>query len=125
MTAKKAKRLQKAPSCIFFTTFQKEVLRINEVRNPAPSAIALTKDYIVTIERDKRTKETTVESRSENRFLRSFSKSPQTLFVYDYNFQLKRILNTRIPMFRLAATGNDNVLYFIGVKDEFCIAKCT
>ena len=101
------------------------VLRINEGRNPAPSAIALTKDYIVTIERDKRTKETTVESHSENRFLRSFSKSPQTLFVYDYNFQLKRILYTRIPMFRLAATGNDNVVYFIGVKDEFCIAKCT
>lgn len=100
------------------------ILRINEVRNPAPSAIALTKDYIVTIDRDKQTKETVAESHSNNRFLRNFSKSPQTLFVYDYNFQLKRIIHTHIPMFRLAARGDDNVVYFMGVKDEFCIAKC-
>lgn len=99
------------------------VLRINEVENPAPSAIALTKDYIVTIERDERTEEITIENHSENRFLRNFSKAPQTLFVYDYDFQLKKILHTRIPMFRLAANGSDNVVYFIGVQEEFCIAK--
>lgn len=101
------------------------VLHINKVTNPAPSAMAMTKDYIVTIERDSHTKETKAESDSDNRFLRNFSKSPQTLFVYDYDFNLKRILHTQIPMFRLSASGNNNTIYFIGVKGEFCIAKCS
>ena len=100
------------------------VLKINDVPNPAPSAIALTKDYIITVERDEQTQEVETKSSSENRFLRAFSKTPQTLFVYDYEFNLKKILHTRIPMFRLAARGNDNTVYFMGVKEEFCIGKC-
>lgn len=100
------------------------VLKINDVPHPAPSAIALTKDYIITIERDEQTQEVETKSSSENRFVRAFSKTPQTLFVYDYEFNLKKILYTRIPMFRLAARGNDNTVYFMGVKEEFCINKC-
>ncbi|MBR5541010.1 MAG: hypothetical protein IKU64_01420 [Bacteroides sp.] len=99
------------------------ILRINNVQNPAPSSIALTKDYIITIERDEQTEEVAIENHSKNRFLRSFSKAPQTLFVYNYDFQLLKILHTRIPMFRLAASGNNNIVYFIGVQEEFCIAK--
>ena len=100
------------------------VLKINDVPNPAPSAIALTKDYIITVERDEQTQEVETKSSSENRFLRAFSRTPQTLFVYDYDFNLKKILHTKIPMFRLTARGNDNTVYFIGVKEEFCIGKC-
>lgn len=100
------------------------ILKINEVTHPAPSTMALTKDYIVTIDRDKQTEEVQTENDSENRFIRNFSKAPQTLFVYDYDFNLKKILHTRIPMFRLAARGNDNTIYFIGVKGEFCIGRC-
>ena len=52
-----------------------------------------------------------------------FKTAPQTLFVYNYDFQLLKILHTRIPMFRLAASGNNNIVYFIGVQEEFYIAK--
>lgn len=99
-------------------------LIINKTTHYAPSAITLTKDYIVTIERDKDTKEISIESDSSDRLKRNFSKTPQTLFVYDYDFNLKKILHTRIPMFRLASDGVSNEVFFIGIKGEFCIAKC-
>ena len=98
-------------------------LKVEELEKYAPSAIALTKNYIVTIERDLETTETVVSGAMSGN-VRRFSRTPQTLFVYDYNYNLKKILHTKIPMFRLAATGNDNNVYFIGVKEEFCIGKC-
>lgn len=99
-------------------------LIINKTTHYTPSAITLTKDYIVTIERDEKTREISIESDSSDRLKRNFARTPQTLFVYDYDFNLKKILHTQIPMFRLASDGGDNEVFFIGLKGEFCIAKC-
>ena len=115
---------EKQLSDVEYDIVNDSILRVNGVKRPAPSAIALTKDYIITIERDSETKEVSITETPEKGRARRFTKAPQTLFVYDYNFNLMKILHTKMPMFRLASTGNDNDVYFIGVKGEFCIGKC-
>lgn len=99
-------------------------LIIDKTTNYAPSAIALTKDYIVTVERDKKTREVSFDNDSVSSGKRRFTQTPQTLFVYDYNYQLKKIVHTKLPMFRIASDGITNELFFIAAHPDFCIAKC-
>lgn len=100
-------------------------LIVDKTTNYAPSAIALTKDYIVTVERDKETQEVSFETDSDSPAKRRFTKTPQTLFVYDYNYELQKIIHTQLPMFRIASDGSSNEIYFIAAHPDFCIAKCS
>lgn len=99
-------------------------LIIDKTMNYAPSAIALTKDYIVTVERDQDTQEVSFGNPSDSPAKRRFTKTPQTLFVYDYNYKLKKILHTKLPVFRIASDGLSNEIFFIAAHPDFCIAKC-
>ena len=38
--------------------------------------------------------------------IRDLSKVPNTIFVYDYNFNLKKIINMSMPILRIAAKGD-------------------
>ena len=53
--------------------------------------------------------------------IRDLSKVPNTIFVYDYNFNLKKIINMSMPILRIAAKGDSNTLYAIGIDLETTI----
>lgn len=81
--------------------------------------LALTKDYIVTLQRDylkDPTDETTVG--------RDFTKLPQTLFLYDYKSNLKKIINLQMSILRIAADSKSNTIYAIAVNPDFMLIKC-
>lgn len=80
--------------------------------------MCLLKDYIVTLERDR-----TIDSTDENKVGRDFSKLPHTIFLYDYDLNLKKIINLGMPILRLASSPSANTLYTIGVNPDFVLMK--
>ena len=80
--------------------------------------LALTKDYIVTVQRDYQTDPT-----DESRVGRDFSLCPQTLFVYDYQSNLKRIIDFKMPILRIGSDIKNNTIYAIVVNPDFCLVK--
>ena len=80
--------------------------------------ICMTKDYIVTLERDRE-----VDPLDERTVGRNASKCPRTAFVYDYDGKLLKIVNLGMPVMRIAADGRSNALYVIGVNPDFALAK--
>lgn len=95
-------------------------LIIEDTPRYAPAAIAITKDYIVSIEKDKKASSSSkVTQGVENR--RRFSKTPHTIFVYDHNLDIKKIIDIGMPVFRIAADYASNEVYLIGVNPDFCI----
>ena len=82
-------------------------------------SMTLTKEYIVTIQRDYE-----VDDTDESTVGMDFNKLPQTLFLYDYNGNMKRIVNVGIPVFNLIGDIKRNTVYVMGVDPEFVIIKC-
>lgn len=97
-------------------------LIINRTPQHAPTAVAMTKDYIVSIERDKQSSPMGIKEKRINND-RPFSKAPHTVFVYDHDFNLIKIVDVNMPIIRIAANGDSNEVYLVGVNPEFCIAK--
>lgn len=93
---------------------------INHTPRYAPTAIAITKDYIVAIERDKESA-SSAGITSGSGAARPFSKAPHHVFVYDDFFRLVKIVDVGMPIFRIAADGISNRVFLIGVNPEFCI----
>lgn len=81
--------------------------------------MTLAKDYVVTLQRDYRYDRT-----DETKVGRDFNQLPQTLFVYDYDFKLKSIINLKSPILRIASDTRGNAVYAIIVKDDFTLVKC-
>jgi len=78
------------------------------------SEIALTKDYIVTIQK-KELKEGITEKNN--------IKPPETLYLYDYGLNLLKIIDTQVPVLRLASDGKSNTIYAIIINPEYSIVK--
>lgn len=89
-----------------------------EGRRSGSKDMSLTKDYIVTIQRDYEKDNT-----DESTVGMDFSKNATTLFLYDYKGVLKRIIDTGLPILRLAGDTENNTVYVVGVNPEFVIAK--
>ncbi|MCQ4874130.1 TolB-like 6-bladed beta-propeller domain-containing protein [Butyricimonas paravirosa] len=85
-----------------------------------PLEIVLTKDYIVALQQDKDTEFPTTKRTSG---IRDFSTVPTTLLVYDYDFNLKKIINMGMPILRIASKGDSNTLYTVGIDLDFCILR--
>lgn len=83
------------------------------------SEICMTKDYIVTLERDREN-----DPIDESSVGRDASKCPQTVFLYDFDSRLIKIVDLGLPVMRIAADRSSNTLYAIGVNPEFQIVKC-
>lgn len=83
------------------------------------TGIVLLKDYIVTIERDR-----SVDKTDESKVGRDFSKNSQTLYVYDYTLELKKILNIQMPIVRIGGEPKNNTIYAIVVNPDFALVKC-
>lgn len=97
-------------------------LIIGDTPRYAPTAIAITKDYIVSIERDEERPSASPNSKQATNGGRRFSKAPHTVFVYDYDLNLLKIVDVGMPVFRIAADCRSNEVYLIGVNPDFCIA---
>lgn len=96
-------------------------LIIRDTPRYAPTAIAITKDYIVSIERDVANTSSSVSTKKTGGG-RRFSNAPHTVFVYDYDLNLLKIVDVGMPVFRIAADYSSNEVYLVGVNPDFCIA---
>ena len=83
-----------------------------------PSGITMTKDYIIILQQDNDMK---LQPIKQTGGIRDLSKVPHTIFVYNYNFNLKKVINMGMPILRNAAKGDSNTLYAIGIDLDFCI----
>ena len=81
--------------------------------------LGLTKDYVVTLQRDRQ-----VEGEApQPRHARDTSTLPHSLFVYDYELNLTRIIHMPFPMLRLCGDAQTNSIYAVAVNPEFMIIK--
>lgn len=74
----------------------------------------ITRNYIVGIQR---TKEDEANLPPKKRGENSLSRLPQTLFIYDYDLNLLKILDLHMPILRVAGDIYNDNLYMIGIKD--------
>ncbi len=76
--------------------------------------IAMTKDYIVAIQKKEYDKNK-IEDRNSPR--------PTTLYLYNYELELVRIVDIKLPLLRLAGDEDSNTIYCIVTNPEHCIVK--
>ncbi len=82
-------------------------------------AVAFTKDYIIGARRD-----VAIEGAlPDDIHGRDFRSLPQSLFVYNYDFELQRILNLGKPIVRLSGNAETNEVCLIVAEQEFSIIK--
>ena len=77
--------------------------------------MALTDDYVVLLQRDDEVEET-MDRKTEGR---DVSSIPSSLFVYDYNLNLKKIINMPFRMLRLCGDVESNTVYAMAINPEF------
>lgn len=80
--------------------------------------VCMSKDYIITLERDRE-----VDPMDESAVGRNASKCPRTVFLYDFDGHLLKIVDLDMPIMRIAANGKSNSLYAIGVNPDFVLVK--
>ena len=81
----------------------------------------LSKDYIVFAKRDEE-KYGKLSEKEEEKLDRT-KRLPRSLFLYDYDFNLKKIVELDAPIIRLAGDVHSNTLYAIIVNPEYSIIK--
>ena len=87
-------------------------IRNNEVifdrRVKGVRGLCMSKDFIITLQRDRRKDDT-----DESTVGRDASKCPHTVFLYDYDGNLVKIVDLGIPVMRIASEeqSNRNRLY--------------
>lgn len=102
-------------------TYTANQVVINKTPRYAPTAIAMTKDYIVSIERDKESASIQPVRGGSGNGGRPFQKAPHHVFVYDDEFRLVKIVDVGMPVFRIASDYISNRIFLIGVNPDFCI----
>jgi hypothetical protein len=80
----------------------------------------LTEDYIVLLQRDTEVEESINKQEMRGRNVASL---PRSLFVYDYDLDLKKIVNMPFPMLRLCGDVETNTVYAMSVNPEFELIK--
>ena len=80
--------------------------------------ITICKDYVVVLQRDYATDPT-----DERTVGRDISKCPRTVFLYNFDLELVRIIELGMPVMRIAAYPNTNRLYVIGANPEYVLAS--
>ena len=97
-------------------------IRNNEVifdrRVKGVRGLCMSKDFIITLQRDRRKDDT-----DESTVGRDASKCPRTVFLYDYDGNLVKIVDLGIPVMRIASEEQSNTLYAIGVNPDFVLVK--
>lgn len=83
------------------------------------SELCLSRDYIITLERDR-----TRDKTDETAVGRDASLRPTTVFLYDYELNLKRIVDLSAPILRICSDITRNTLYAIVVVPDYTLVKC-
>lgn len=83
--------------------------------------MALSKDYIVVSKYDEETERVLSEDEKQKEDL--LHSLPYSLFLYDYSFNLKKIIKLEAPIIRIAGSIHSNTLCAIIVNPEFSIIK--
>jgi hypothetical protein len=81
-----------------------------------PMGVTLTSDYIVTIDTDPQ-----AEPIDYYKIGRDYTKLPTTICLYDYDLQLRKVINFGMPVVRITSTPQNNVLFVLGVNPDFMI----
>lgn len=76
--------------------------------------MTLTKDFIVTIQRDYENDRT-----SETAAMKDPKLLPQTLFVYNYDGKLCKIINYQVPISKICGDMKTNDIYAVFVASDF------
>jgi hypothetical protein len=100
-------------------TITENQLRISKKEEKGMSGLALSQDYIVMLKRDVEI-EGPLPKPKKVRDMNQLSKS---LYLYDYDLNLKKIINLKMPILRIAANAKSNVLYAIVANPEYAIIK--
>lgn len=88
---------------------------------PIVSEVALLKDYIVTL---GNTEEDLKEIPAPSGRARDFSRLPRSLFLYDYDLNLIKVISLKTSILRLTSNINSNLLYLATYIDgEFNLSK--
>lgn len=93
-----------------------------KITNPSASfhEMTLTKDYIVVAKRDT---EIDGELPKDLKKKDPMKAIPYSLFIYDYDYRLKKIIRLDAPVMRIAGNVSCNTLCAIVVDPEFTIIK--
>lgn len=100
-------------------TIHEGVLKFSSEVKRGAWEIALTKDCIVLLQRDSQV-EGAVDREKEGRDMETI---PHSLFVYDYDLKLKKIIHMSFPMLRLCGDTESNTIYAMSVNPEFELIK--
>lgn len=96
-------------------------LKINNVEGEIVRTVALLKDYIVTV---GNTADDLNDIPKNSNIERDFNQLSRSLFIYDYNYNLKKIISLKMPILRVVSDVNSNLLYLINYIDgEFNLSK--
>lgn len=96
-------------------------LTLDKENKSGLSTIIMVKDYIVTLEKDEQTAPIVKKPTSG---IRDLSQLPYTMFLYDYDFNLKKIINLNMPLLRITGNSLSNTVYLIGLDGSYSIVKC-
>lgn len=83
------------------------------------SELCLSRDYIITLERDRKYDQT-----KESSVGRDASLRPTTVFLYDYEGNLKRIVDIGAPILRICSDVTRNTVYALVVNPDYTLVKC-
>lgn len=81
--------------------------------------LGVTKDYVVMLQRDVEVEGEMPKPKSP----RDMSTLPRSLFVYDYDLNLKKVINMPFPLLRVCGDVNDNCVYAIAINPEYMVIK--
>ena len=81
-----------------------------------PIEITMTKDYIAVLQYDR-------EDMTPSNYQNAATKRPQTLFLYDYDLNLIKVVNVQKPIMRLASSEDNNAVYAIVLDPEYTLVK--
>lgn len=96
-------------------TVQEGNLKLNKDSKRGAMELALTKNYVVTLDRDVMVEGEKPKGVSP----RDPSTLPHSLFVYDYELNLTHILNMEFPILRICGDVQGDVVYAIILSPEY------
>ena len=97
-------------------TISEGKLRFSTDSKKGAMELALTDDYIVLLQRDTKVEGSLSKQEMKGRNVASL---PHSLFVYDYDLNLKKIINMPFPMLRLCGDYQSNTVYAMSVNPEY------
>lgn len=105
-------------SSVEYTISDGKLILDKDVRKGAME-LALTNNYVVTLQRDEMVEGELPQAKQA----RDLSVLPHSLFIYDYDLNLIKIINMPFPLLRLCGDINSGSIYAIIANPDFMIIK--